>query len=150
MLSDRLSEREFQGQVLELARLYGWMAYHTYDSRKSAPGFPDLILAKDGNVLALELKSATGRLTEAQQEWLDALTDARIVFAGEVRPDDLDSIAQMMSGSVSVRRWLGRSKENMFECVQCWNWHPEKMFYDGSELKTRCQKCRARMSGDAG
>ncbi len=37
-----LSEADFMDQVIDLAHLYGWMVYHTYDSRRSAPGYPDL------------------------------------------------------------------------------------------------------------
>ena len=36
------TEKGFQAAVVELARLRGWLVYHTYDSRRSAKGFPDL------------------------------------------------------------------------------------------------------------
>lgn len=42
-------ERDFQAAVMELARLLGWRVYHTWDSRKSEPGFPDLVLVRDAS-----------------------------------------------------------------------------------------------------
>jgi hypothetical protein len=35
-----MTERTWQDQVVEAATLFGWAVYHTYDSRRSAPGFP--------------------------------------------------------------------------------------------------------------
>ena len=67
------TEREFQDAVVQLAQLCGWWIYHTHDSRRSAPGFPDLVLAKQGRVVFAELKSQRGRVSEPQRAWLDAL-----------------------------------------------------------------------------
>jgi hypothetical protein len=68
-----MTERQLQSAVIQLAELLGWKAYHTFDSRRSNPGYPDLTLVKDDRLLFVELKSATGRLTTEQTEWLRAL-----------------------------------------------------------------------------
>ena len=68
-----VTEAEFQQAVVELAELCGWLVYHTYDSRRSAPGFPDLVLARQNVLLFWELKVSKGRATPAQRGWLDAL-----------------------------------------------------------------------------
>ena len=68
-----LTETQFQTKVVDLARARGWLVYHTYDSRRSAPGFPDLVLARDGRVMFVELKASAGRISAAQREWLTAL-----------------------------------------------------------------------------
>ncbi len=41
-----MTEADFQGQVVELAQLHRWHVYHTFDSRRSHAGFPDLLLLK--------------------------------------------------------------------------------------------------------
>jgi hypothetical protein len=86
-----LSERAWQGQVLQLAALYRWTAYHTFDSRRSQPGFPDLVLCRD-RVLFRELKTDRGRLTGDQERWLEALRAAG-ADACVWRPADLDRVA---------------------------------------------------------
>jgi VRR-NUC domain len=65
-------EKAFLARVQALAGSLGWLTYHTHDSRKSPPGFPDLVLVRDRVVFA-ELKTDAGRLTDEQQEWLDRL-----------------------------------------------------------------------------
>lgn len=72
-----MSEASFQGAVLEIAALTGWLAYHPHDSRRSEPGFPDLTLVRERLVFA-ELKSDTGKLRPEQQTWFDALLAAGI------------------------------------------------------------------------
>jgi Holliday junction resolvase len=67
-----ISEAEFQAQVVELAKLWGWRAYHTFDSRKSVAGFPDLILIRGERLLAVELKTDKGDTTPEQTDWLMA------------------------------------------------------------------------------
>jgi hypothetical protein len=69
----RLSEADFQRQLLELAELYGWRAYHTLDSRGSHAGFPDLVLVRGRELVFAELKSETGRLRPEQAAWAAAL-----------------------------------------------------------------------------
>ena len=66
------TERTFQAAVVELAKLCRWSVYHAFDSRRSSPGFPDLVLAKSGRVIFAELKSERGTLSKAQRSWLEA------------------------------------------------------------------------------
>jgi hypothetical protein len=51
------------------------MHYHTHDSRRSPSGFPDLVIVfpRTGALLIAELKSATGKVSAAQQKWIEAL-----------------------------------------------------------------------------
>ena len=89
------SETDFQNLVIELAQLRGWLVFHARPSQtggrwstamQGQPGFPDLVLARRGEVLHVELKSEKGRLTEWQKMWLEALD-------GECwRPSDWDQI----------------------------------------------------------
>lgn len=73
-----LTELEWQRQVLDLAELYGWLVYHTYDSRRSQPGFPDLVLLRapadrHPELLFVELKRAKGRVRPEQKAWIAGL-----------------------------------------------------------------------------
>ena len=87
-----MSERQLQEAIIEAAELHRWMVYHTYDSRRSKAGFPDLMMVRDGVLLALEMKTESGRLTPEQTEWIDALQSVPGVKAALVRPRDLDRL----------------------------------------------------------
>ena len=90
-----MTEKQFQLQIVMAARANGWKVYHTYDARRSEPGFPDLVLVRD-RVLYRELKTDTGRVSKAQQEWADALTKAGADFK-VWRPRDLKTIIKELS-----------------------------------------------------
>ena len=73
MVVARRTESGYQRTILQLARLLGWRAYHTHDSRRSAAGYPDLTLCRGDRLLFVELKSLKGRTSPEQRAWLDAL-----------------------------------------------------------------------------
>jgi hypothetical protein len=88
-----LSEKDFQQQVLDLTRLSGWLCYHTHDSWRSAPGFPDLVMVRPPRLLFVELNSEQGRLRLEQATWLEVLAGCE--DAPEVhlwRPADFEDI----------------------------------------------------------
>lgn len=70
-----MTEAELQTNVRQVARLGGWLIYHTNDSRRSDKGFPDLVFVhpRTGRTVYAELKSAKGRIRPEQQQWIDAL-----------------------------------------------------------------------------
>jgi hypothetical protein len=76
------SEDELLDQVLKLAALQGWRAFHVRDSRRGilqglgASGFPDLVLCDGRRVLYRELKAEAGRLSPGQAAWGDELQAA--------------------------------------------------------------------------
>lgn len=51
------------------------LTYHTHDSRRSNPGFPDLVLlnARSGRLIFVELKAQSGRVRPEQETWINAL-----------------------------------------------------------------------------
>lgn len=99
MLGASMSEKQLQEHVIALARRLGWLAYHTHDSRRSEPGFPDLVLVREV-VLYRELKAANGVLSPAQKTWLQGLSVAGC-DAGLWRP------AQLLDGTIE-RELRGR------------------------------------------
>ena len=70
-----LTEAELLICVREAAGVYGIRCYHTHDSRRSEPGFPDVVLVGAG-VLFRELKTRNGKLSLEQRQWLRALQAA--------------------------------------------------------------------------
>ena len=99
------SEAAFQSQVVELARLHGWLVQHTRPAKvgdrwltpiMGQPGFPDLVLAHHRRgVLMVELKTEKGRLSPAQRLWRDTLIDAGAQWH-LWRPSDLPAIAKVL------------------------------------------------------
>ena len=83
-----MRERDLLELVRDLARYRGWLVYHTHDSRRSEPGFPDLCLVRGDRVIFAELKASKGVLSQAQREWVAALTNARGVEVYVWRPID--------------------------------------------------------------
>ena len=94
-LDAAISEKAFAQQVVDAARLTGWLVYRTFDSRRSPAGFPDLVLVRGGRLMFWELKTMRGRLSSAQLDWLAALADAG-ADAMLVSPRDWDAIVEML------------------------------------------------------
>ncbi len=89
-----MTEKELQTAVIDACKLFGWAHYHTFNSRRSVAGFPDLVLVRD-RIIFVELKSENGRLTLEQQAWGDAIRDA----GGNwllIRPSDLDNLIEIL------------------------------------------------------
>lgn len=77
------SEKELQEHIIGLAKTLGWLCYHTYDSRRSTAGYPDLHLVhpRAGRHMIRELKTEKGRLSPAQRTWIEALERAAVDVA---------------------------------------------------------------------
>lgn len=84
----RMTEKQLQTHVIHAAKQLGWMAYHTWMSAHSEPGFPDLILVRGGRCLAIELKRDGAMATPAQAAWLVALNLVDGIDGYVIRPAD--------------------------------------------------------------
>ena len=82
------TEKGFQSAVIQLAKLYGWRVYHTFDSRHSAKGFPDLTLVRGVRCIMAELKTDIGRVSPDQKDWLRELSEVPGIEAALWRPRD--------------------------------------------------------------
>lgn len=71
-------EADFQQQLTTAAKRMGYRCYHTHDSRKSEPGFPDVVLAspRQKRIVYAELKQDGENLSEDQAWWAAALLEA--------------------------------------------------------------------------
>ncbi len=116
----RITEARFQARVVGIARANGFkvprkdplqrpldLVYHTHDSRRSVPGFPDLVLCKPaseadeepGRVIFAELKRETGTLEPEQRLWLEALRGCPGVEVYVWKPRHLEDIRRILGGA---------------------------------------------------
>lgn len=107
-------EKDWQRSVRDLAAQLGYAMYHTFDSRKSDTGFPDLVLVsrQRRRVVYLELKreevddrgrvTGNGKVTDRQAKWIRDLhyAGAEVYLA---RPRNLDDLAVVLGGYGSTR-----------------------------------------------
>ena len=71
-------ERDFQRDVIAIARQHGWLVHYTPKTRALRhvdAGYPDLMLAHHDKqlILARECKTDSGRVKREQRRWLLAL-----------------------------------------------------------------------------
>lgn len=75
-----MNEATLLERVLELAGVYGVLAFHAFDSRKTTgSGFPDIVLSSPTATIFAELKiddTAKGYLKPQQKEWRDNLVSS--------------------------------------------------------------------------
>jgi hypothetical protein len=97
LLDSKITEKAFMALVIRYSQLRGWLCFHTYDSRRSQPGFPDLVLVGHERLIFAELKSEKGRLRKEQKAWLAELekTDSTEVYVW--RPSDFESVTQILT-----------------------------------------------------
>ena len=106
-----MNEKDFQQQVISIAKMYGWKVQHTRavqmaSGRWATPiqgeaGFPDLVLVKSnhdgrGGVIFAELKTDLGRVQDHQKAWIAALDGAGAEWY-VWRPTDLLNISHRLS-----------------------------------------------------
>jgi hypothetical protein len=83
-----VSEADLLQAVRDLCGYMGLSVYHTHDSRRSEPGFPDIVAAGPGGLLLRELKADKGKVSPEQHRWLSVLRSAG-ADAGVWRPEQL-------------------------------------------------------------
>lgn len=95
VMAKAMSEDQLLSCVVDMARKqYGWRVHHCRPAMSRSgkwathiqgdPGFVDLVLAKEGRVLFVELKSERGKVSPDQDAWLFDLD----VQAMVLRPTD--------------------------------------------------------------
>jgi hypothetical protein len=88
-----MNESQFTDAVIELAQYRGWRVAHFRPARtvkgwrtpvQGNKGFPDLVLARRGQVVFAELKTTKGTVQAEQKKWIEELPDVHVW-----RPADL-------------------------------------------------------------
>lgn len=92
----RMSEADFTQAVIDLAHYRGWMVSHFRPARtvggwrtpvQGDKGFPDLVLARNGQIMFVELKVGKAGLRPDQKKWAAQL-ETMVVW----RPGDLQEV----------------------------------------------------------
>ncbi len=108
MKGKKITEKQFQRQVEDLAHIYHWkiahfrpaMTKHGWRTAVSGDGFgfPDnfIIHPQTGRLIIAELKSQDGRLSPAQKDWLDWCRAVPGIEVYVWRPDDIDDIVNIL------------------------------------------------------
>ena len=105
----KINERQFQAAVVELAKWQGWTVFHPLPAQNERGqwrtatqgdiGFPDLVLVHpERGVIFAELKTAIGKLSDAQNDWLMCLHAAG-AEAYVWRPRDINDIKDRLTRS---------------------------------------------------
>jgi hypothetical protein len=91
-----VTEAQFLAQVIQLAKILGYRAYHPALSKWSERGWPDVALVRPPRFILAELKSDKGKVTPQQQEWLDDLARCPGVEVWLWRPSDFEQIVEIL------------------------------------------------------
>lgn len=81
-----MPEKQLQDHCERALVQAGWTHYHAFDSRRSDPGFPDIVAVRGRRLIWRELKAMGGRLSTDQKRWKLALETAGQDY-GVWRPD---------------------------------------------------------------
>ena len=92
-----ISEKDWSQTVYDAARWLNWRAYRVLNSRGSTPGVPDLMLLRGDRLIFAELKTATGKVSAAQTEWLAALSVVAGVETYIWRPSDWPNVERILT-----------------------------------------------------
>lgn len=109
-MTRRLTEKQLQNAVLEMAKRLGWRTAHFGNTvkivkrgagyktipDKAAAGFPDLVMVRPPRIIFVELKDHSGQLSDLQTEWIQDLMRCAKEGVEEVeayiwRPNDWES-----------------------------------------------------------
>lgn len=77
---EKISEAAIRKQVTEYLRLRGWFVWYQLQGLGAYRGSPDLMAAKDGKTIAVELKKAKGYQSEKQKQFQDDYENAGCVY----------------------------------------------------------------------
>ena len=114
---EKITEAEFQRQVLELAKLHKWRSAHFRPGMTAkgrwvtavqgdGKGFPDTLLIRGRELVVAELKVGKNKVTPEQAQWLTAFAEADIP-AFVWTPEDWPEIVIVLSNGPLAFRMEG-------------------------------------------
>ena len=69
MSKPKITETDIRRQVRDYLRIRGWFVFHILQGLGCYLGITDLIAARDGRVIFIELKTARGRQSQHQKKF---------------------------------------------------------------------------------
>lgn len=92
-----VTEAQWSKTFRSLFEMLGYRGYHTWMSKFSEKGFPDWTLCSvnQQRLVFVELKSETGKLSEAQEYWRDLLQSCGQEWYCW-RPSDFEAAADIL------------------------------------------------------
>lgn len=101
-----VAEEDFGRALKAVATNLGYLTYHTHNSKRSSPGFPDwaIVHPQGGPLFLWELKrqDREAKPSPAQERWLEALDKATLVHSHVYRPSDWELMRTILE------RWVPR------------------------------------------
>lgn len=91
-----MTERELSRCIISAAKECGFLVYHTFLSRWSEAGFPDLVLLKPPRIIFAELKGPKGKLKEAQKIWLEQLKQVPNLEVYLWKPENVEEVYKLL------------------------------------------------------
>jgi len=105
-LYDQISESAFTAQVIRMAQVFKWRVAHFrpgmtkrgrwVTAMSGNIGFFDLVLIGKSRTIFAELKSAKGKLTEDQKEWIARARECPGVETYVWYPKDIEMIESIL------------------------------------------------------
>lgn len=93
-----ITEKEWQQQIADLAKLFRWKYSHPWLSIHSPRGFPDCVLTRAGRTIIAELKTdkRKSKLTPEQSQWLWELRKTLCLEVHVWRPRHIERIVECL------------------------------------------------------
>ena len=88
----KLTETQLKGQIKDYLNVMGIFSYPLLQGLACYPGVPDRIMHYRGSVIYLELKTATGKLSAAQQAFKEQCEKDKIPYHIIRNLEDLEAI----------------------------------------------------------
>ena len=108
-----MKESEWQQQIIDLMHTYGWRVghfrtvrvqraddsvYYCTPVQADGVGFPDLIALRGRQMLVVECKVGSNKVSPAQSEWLNAFTETSLTRVSYVwYPKDFDDAVKVLA-----------------------------------------------------
>ena len=105
----KLTEAQFQKQIVELAQYYRWLVAHFRPAwnkkgdkcrtpvQADGAGYPDLCMVKEGRIIFAEVKSEGGVVSSDQWKWLTVLESSQKCEVYIWYPRDWESIKNILT-----------------------------------------------------